>query len=499
MGLFAKFDMDALNKNRKANYAAVIVAALVTAVLGVFAVDYWLASGPKMSLEAMVPGMAGRPDKAASGPLVKDLAGTFQSFEGVAGDLPGAWASFRGPNFDNVVQAGTPLANEWPTEGPEVLWSVEIGEGYASPVILNGRVYLLDYDQEEKADAIRCFSLDDGREIWRRSYKLKIKRNHGMSRTVPAITEKYLVTVGPKCHVVCLDAATGDYRWGIDLQTDYGTTEPLWYTGQCPLIEDGNAIIAPSGTDTLMMAVRCETGEVVWKTPNARGWEMSHSSIIPMTILGKKMYVYAALGGLSGVSAEGDDIGELLWDQTWGATVVAPSPVQVEDDRIFMTAGYGSGSMMLQFSQVDGAYAIDILYATEPDEGLACEQQTPIYHDGLLYGIMPKDGGGLKNQFVCYRPDGTMAWSSGQDNRYGLGPFLVADNKFYLLSDDGVLTMADAQKDTFVKLGQTKIALLEGHDAWGPLALAGDRLFLRNSAHMVCLNVGTSPAATSGS
>ena len=59
-----------------------------------------------------------------------------------------------------------------------------------------------------------------------------------------------------------------------------------------------------------MIGVDCATGKVLWKTPNPDSLRMSHTSVIPMTIHGKKMYVYAALGGVCGVSAEGDDIGK---------------------------------------------------------------------------------------------------------------------------------------------------------------------------------------------
>ena len=123
---------------------------------------------------------------------------------------------------------------------------------------------------------------------------------------------------------------------------------------------------------------------------------------------------------------------------------------------------------------------------------LASEQQTPIYTGGLLYGIMPKDGGALRGQFVCYRPDGSLAWSSGQEHRFGLGPFILADNKFFLLSDDGVLTMIKADAGKFEPLGQARI--FEGQDAWGPLAIAGTRMLLRDSKRMACIELGSAPS-----
>ena len=50
------------------------------------------------------------------------------------------------------------LARTWPAEGPRVLWSVDVGEGYAGAAVLEGRVYLLDYDQDKQADVVRCLS-----------------------------------------------------------------------------------------------------------------------------------------------------------------------------------------------------------------------------------------------------------------------------------------------------------------------------------------------------
>ena len=76
-----------------------------------------------------------------------------------------------------------------------------------------------------------------------------------MSRTVPAVTDKYLVALGPKCHVSCLDPATGKPYWLIDLVWQFGATVPPWYAGQCPLIDGDRAILAPGG-DALLDRAR---------------------------------------------------------------------------------------------------------------------------------------------------------------------------------------------------------------------------------------------------
>lgn len=485
-----RIHLASVGNNPRTARAIISATAGVCCLLSMATLVVWLRSSPARALEAEAPGRDGAPAPGTVKTAKIDLAGAFESFDGQPSQLGGAWTNFRGPDWSNIAVDAPKLADTWGAEGPRMVWSTPVGDGYAAPVVLDGRVFLMDYEVKNRADAIRCFSLDDGREIWRRSYGINIKRNHGMSRTIPAVTKDYLVVMGPKCQVVCLDTETGDFRWGIDLQQEYGTTEPLWYTGQCPVIDDGKAIVAPCGPEVLMMAVDCATGDVVWKTPNAHGWNMSHSSIVPMTLLGERMYVYGALGGMAGVSAKPETAGKLLWEIPWDAKVVAPSPVKVSEDQIFATAGYGRGSRLLKLTKSGDAMSVEVVYDKPPDQILACEQQTPIFFNGLLYGIMPKDAGALKGQFVCYRPDGTLVWSSGQDNRFGLGPFLLADNKFLILGDTGELTLVDAAKDGFARLAQAPV--LKGHDAWGPLALAGTRLLLRDMNTLACVELGAS-------
>ena len=468
------------------------ISATVTSIIGISCIAWWFSFNPTRDFVESTPKMDNAPANisvSASSELIK--IGEFgEKFDGVPSDLPGEWVQFRGKDFDNISAEKIRLADKWGENGPEILWSLDLGEGHAAPAVKNGKVYLLDYDETEKGDALRCFSLEDGKEIWRRWYKVRVKRNHGLSRTVPAVTDKYVVTIGPRCHTMCVDADSGKFLWGIDLEKDYGTETPFWYTGQCPLIEDDSiAVIAPAGK-VLMMGVSCATGKILWETPNPKKWKMSHVSIMPMTLNSKKMYVYSAIEGMVGVSAEPEDKGTVLWESTiWSQAVLAPSPVIMGDGRIFVTAGYGAGSMMLQVTEENGLYVVKKLQEFKPKDGLASEQQTALLYKKHLLGIQPKDAGVLKNQFVCYHPDDCtkIIWSSGKTNRFGLGPFLLADNKIFILNDDGVLTLIEASIKGYKQLDQAQV--LHGHDAWGPLALASGRLILRDSKRMVCIDV----------
>lgn len=456
--------------------ARVIPAFLV--VLGIIFIFLWLTSDVTTDFTLREPGEDNAPEASAefAGPI--KLKGELVKFPGTVANLPGAWPRFRGPNFDGVSNQKISLARQWPEQGPPLLWSIDVGEGHAGAAILQGRVYVHDYDRENKSDAIRCLSLADGNDIWRYSYPVKVKRNHGMSRTVPAVTEKYIVALGPKCHVTCLDSVTGEFRWMINLVREFGSKVPPWYAGQCPLIDEGKAILAPGG-DSLMIAVDCETGNVLWKTPNPKGWKMTHSSIVPAEFMGKRMYIYCASGGVVGVDAND---GSILWETSeWNIRIAnIPSPVIVDEDMIFLSGGYNSGSMMLGLSSEEGKIIARPLFKLAP-EVFGSAQQTPIFYKGNIYGVRP-DG-----QLTCLDLKGRILWTSTSAEKFGIGPYIIINDLIYVMDDSGLLTLAKATAGGFVKLAEAKI--LEGPDSWGPMAVAGPRLILRDLNQVICLDI----------
>lgn len=461
----------------------------VAACAGLAALGWLLFHDPAADLVVHVPGMDGEPVESQSAESVA-IGAFFAAGEGEPAPLEGSWPRFRGAASDNLCTDPTPLAERWTDDQPRALWQVTLGEGHAGAAIHRGRVYVLDYDNASKHELLRCLSLADGREIWRRGHALDIQRNHGMSRTVPAVEGDHVVTLGPKCQVMCVDATTGALRWGLDLAKDFGSDIPMWYTGQCPLVENGVAILAPAGDETLMMGVDCATGKVRWRTPNSDKLKMSHASVMPAVIAGERMYVYAALGGLVGVSAEPGREGQRLWfAPEWDRSVIAPSPLVLEDGRIFLTAGYGGGGMMLRVFRDGVAFRVETLASHRSNQGLASEHQTPVMVGDHIYGVQPNDGGAFRNQLVCISPDDArnFLWSSGRERRFGLGPYLAVDGKLLALADDGALTMLRATPEGYEELGHRKI--FEGHDAWAPMAMADGRLVLRDSTRLVCLDL----------
>jgi outer membrane protein assembly factor BamB len=463
---------------------------VLVAVVGALALALWLRADPVKDLPMRLEVAGNRPaddfDTKFPGEF---LASGLEAPK----DLPGMWPNFRGENYDAVSPDETPLARTWPADGPKHLWQTPVGSGCAGAAILNGRVFLTDYDEAKQSDVVRCLSLADGRELWRRWYEVPIESTDGgITRTVPAVTNRVLVSLGPKLHVMALSTATGSFLWGIDMVKQYKTKVPNWNAGQCPLIDRDRLILAPAGDQVLMTAIDLDTGEPVWRTPNTHHWKMTHSSVIPMTFKETRMYLYVASGGITAVASEdgeGFKAGDVLWQRDdWTVPFAnVPSPVVLGGGHILLSGGFGGGSMLLKLKQEGGKFSTDILWRFEGSKEFAAEQQTPVAFKGYLYTILPKDAGTLAEQLVCVDSSGKRAWESGPKNRFGLGPYLIADGLLFVMSEKGQLTIAEAAADGYKPLATAKI--FDAVDAWGPMAIAGGRLIVRDQTRMVCLDV----------
>jgi outer membrane protein assembly factor BamB len=476
--------------NAMAREKALVLAPFGVAAIGLLVITWWLMRGPPMSLAPRLPGADRATGSEGAGSTNAVLAGRLVKGSGTPANLPGSWTGFRGNGRDGIEHSGSssaptgasshmPLSRTWDSSGPRELWTTDVGEGYAGAAVAQGRVYLMDYDRERKEDALRCLSLADGKEIWRYAYPVSVKRNHGMSRTVPAVAGDYVVAMGPKCHVVCVDAATGELRWGLDLVRDFGATVPPWYAGQCPLVENQQVILAPGGKDALLIAVELATGRPVWQTPNPKGWKMTHSSVMPMDVAGQRTYVYCATLGAVGVSAKD---GTFLWETSdWKISIATvPSPLVLDGQRVFFTGGYNAGSLVLQLAQ-DGGRIVPKTALKLDAETFGATQHTPVLWEGHLFGVRA-DG-----QFVCLDPDGKVLWASGAGHTFGLGSFLLADGLIFALNDSGTLSLIEATPEKFVLLGQAPV--LKGHESWAPMCLVNGRLLARDLTHLVCLDV----------
>src|SRR5437879_1906777 len=122
-------------------------------------------------------------------------------------------------------------------------------------------------------------------------------------------------------------------------------------------------------------------------------------------------------------------------------------------------------------------------YFKRGPEVFGATQHTPIFHNGRVFGTRA-DG-----QFVCLDPAAKVVWSSGPNPgaSFGLGSFLIAADLIFAMNDSGKLSLMEASASSFNLLCQAQV--LQGRESWGPMALAGNRLLVRDLTRMVCLEV----------
>lgn len=389
------------------------------------------------------------------------------------------WPQFRGPVRDGISRE-TGLLHKWPAGGPKVLWTTPVGQGYAGAAIAGGFVYHNDYDEARSEWGVFCRSLATGKEVWRYTISRKIRPNHAITRTVPAVDGKYVFSIDPKLGLHCLDAKTGKVVWEKDLVAVYKTQIPPWYNGQNPLLEADRIVVATGG-DAILVALDKATGKEIWRTPNTPKVILSHVSVMPATLGGVKQYLYSTLDGPLGVSAKD---GRLLWTYARKFNVAATaSPLAVDGERVFVTGPYDAGSAMVRVTQAGGAFKADAAFDLKNNEWNS-EVHTPIVWNGHFYAVGKKKRG----LFTCMGFDGKPVWDSEGKASFELGSFLMADGMFFVLEGKtGMLRLLEANATGYKELASAQV--LSGEDVWGPMALSDGKLVLRDLTKMVCIDV----------
>jgi outer membrane protein assembly factor BamB len=477
--------------------------AIIHTGLFVFAAMAFATAGCSTSSEVTIPleEASGSPPPRSTGELDVTPAPTATvaaTFVGRTTDLPTRlplaaddWPQFRGALRDGISR-GEQLADSWPEGGPPVLWQVAVGPGYAAPSVVGDRAFLDDYDEPNRQWLVRCFSLTTGDELWRYKVAKRIRPNHAITRAQAATDGGFVVAIDPKCEVHCLDARDGSLIWKASLPEVYGSQIPPWYNGQCPLIDDDRLVLAPCGR-VLMTALELTNGTPLWETPNTDGATLSHASITPVEIDGVRQYVYLTLKGALGVDA-GE--GKLLWQFPWQFNTAVPtSALPLAGGKLLLTSAYHARTVVCQVKRNGDAWSVEeVISLPPPTAGWNSEVHTPIVHRGFIFGVGKKQRG----LWTCLDTNGRELWTSARKASFGLGGYILADGKFYVVEGDtGVVHMLDAAADEYQELG--RVAVLDGPEAWAPPVIAHGKLLVRDLDTLVCMDISeTATGATVG-
>ena len=411
---------------------------------------------------------------------MEKLAAGCLAWLALASSLAGAdWPQFHGPNRD-AASRETQLARSWPEGGPKVLWTVKVGKGYGGACIQGGKVYLLDRP-DRRQDVLRCFDLQTGTEEWTYAYAAPGRVSHDGSRSTPLATDKYVVTVGVFGHVHCVSKATKKPVWTRHLLRDYGGRRPpRWGVAQSPLLYKGSVILSPESDSVGIVALAPDTGKELWRSKPLG--QMHYVAPRVITLGGVDQVVTVNGDGVSAVDASN---GKVLWNYGgFRCRISIPNVTPIDDERVFVTAGYDAGCAMVKVARSGESFA-----ATELFKGNQCNSQMnpAILFKGHLYANSNSnsDSDGL----LCMNLDGKVLWKTGRSPNFQRGHMLLADGMIYVIDGrGGSLHLVELSPKGFKELAKVE-GLLGPPEPWAPLSLSDGKLIIRDQHKMHCLLV----------
>ena len=240
----------------------------------------------------------------------------------LAATLATDWPTFRGADR-TAVSKETGLLQEWPEEGPPLVWQAEgTGRGYTSLAIAGDRIFLLGdgiAGVDEGDEYLLCQSRKDGHRLWQTKTGPAWDKGNPTwqsSRSTPTVDKDrvYALTAGGE--LICCDAATGAEQWRKNLKADFGGKKADgWGYSESVLIDGDRLICTPGGEKTTMAALDKRTGETIWTTVREGDRGAGHASAVIAEIGGVRVYVQTTGGGALGVPRIGRQAAVVLPDR----------------------------------------------------------------------------------------------------------------------------------------------------------------------------------------
>ncbi len=267
------------------------------------------------------------------------------------------WPHLLGPHLDmSTTERGWP--DRPPAEGVRLQWIYEKGEGYAAPVVADGRVYLAHRLGDEAV--VDCLDLNTGRRLWRRSrptaYVDRYNYNGG-PRCSPVVAGDRLFMLGADAQLDTLDARDGYGLWRRDLAHDYRLRQNFFGMGATPLVERNRIIVVVGAPDggPCVVALDVADGREVWAS--GHGWSAGYAAPVAATMHGRRFILVFTGGesrppdgGLLVLDPEtGRELDRFPWRSRRHESVNAAPPLVV-GDRVLISECYGAGTVLLRVS-----------------------------------------------------------------------------------------------------------------------------------------------------
>jgi outer membrane protein assembly factor BamB len=399
------------------------------------------------------------------------------------------WPQWRGPNRDGNVGAATAkrLPKEWPAAAPAPAWKSVVGDGYSSPVIAGGRVFVMGREKDE--ETCLAFDAQTGSRLWRHGYKadyLPPDPRAGVGpKSTPTVDGDRVYMLGLGGMFTCLDVKTGSVLWSHDFRKEAWGVEKdaegvdKWFPpcgNASSVVVEGNQVIVAVGGKKIgaLAAFDRKDGKLLWHELPDRS---SYGSPIVADLAGRKQVV-----GFTGLRMVGLDMTshKPIWELPFAAMLeqTITTPV-VYKDTVIVT-GEVKPTIALRISQEGGKFEQKQAWT---NSDLKAYMTTPVVMGDHLVGW---DQSGKR--LVCMDlATGTTKWTSPRI--IGHVSLVVAGDKILALSSRGELVVAAADPKEYRELAKWKVS--EAGETWAYLAVAGSKVFVKDKTELICFDLAT--------
>ena len=380
-----------------------------------------------------------------------------------------SWHGFRGTDRKGHVTS-PPIATDWSTVPPELLWRRPVGPGWSSFAVHGDYIYT--QEQRGEDEVVSCYRLSTGEPVWQHGDPVRFfESNAGAGpRGTPTLDQGRLYTLGATGILNALDAVDGTVVWSRNMAEDSETPLPEWGFSSSPLVIDDTVIVAAAGR---LVAYGVADGALRWQGPDGG---LGYSSPHGMTLAGVPQVVL--LSGTGATSVAPAD-GRVLWQHEWrGYPMIQPALTESGD--LLINAGEGSGIRRLEIRREADQWTVSKRWGSR---GLKPYFNDFVVHRGHGYGF---DGRILS---CIDLENGERQWKGG---RYGSGQMvLIPDQDLLLvLSERGELALVEAKPDGFKELG--RLSAIEGK-TWNHPVVVGDVVLVRNGEQMAAFRLPPAP------
>ncbi len=398
------------------------------------------------------------------------------------------WPQFRGTNRDAVWNE-TGIMQTFPKEGLKTTWKTGVGSGLSSPVIAEGRVYLIgsELQQPKARECLRCLDEKTGKELWLHAYDVTYpdwafdpKQNSGPNAT-PIVKDGRIYTLGQMGDLFCLDAAKGGVLWRRNLMKDFGTKE---FTGTTPspLIE-GGLLILPigAGSGATVVAFDLNTGREAWR---ALDDPWTYASPLVISAGGQRQLIIWTPKAVTSLDPAS---GKTWWREEVDTTNYYGSSTPMHrGDRLLISG------LMFQLDAAKPAATVLWPESRSPTKVVLSACSISLLQDGCVFS------GKTNGHLVCLDAnDGKVLWDTDQVTGKGQGGTIHLTphgNSTLIFTDQGNLIRARLTREGYQELSRVHVAdpvqLFAGHKLiWPPPAYANGRIFIHNGTDLVCASL----------